>query len=166
MDDRGTADVKTEEEEAEYTTVMLCGFSRNFTRDKLIDLLDVHGFAGQYNFVYAPMHFEYSESVGYAFVSMTTAAAALRLKGFFEGFVGHPFTDDKPCRTNWSRVQGLDANIKQYRNSPVMHKLVPDEFKPVLFWSGQPQPFPEPTAALKQLRPHRKKEKTQGDPTA
>jgi hypothetical protein len=163
-DDKGKADAKTEEEE--WTTVMLCGFPRNYNRDKLIDLLDLHGYAGQFDFVYIPMDFEFSESVGYAFVNLTTAAAALCLKGFFEGSVGHPFTDDKPCRTNWSRVQGLGANIKQYRNSPIMHKLVPDEFKPVLFWNGQQQPFPEPTAALKQLRPHRKKEKTQEDPKA
>jgi hypothetical protein len=161
-DTKGKADVKTGEEE--HTTVMLCGFPRNYNRDKLIDLLDVLGYSDHFDFVYLPMDFEFSESVGYGFVNLTTAPAALRLKGSFEGFVGHPFTDDKPCRTNWSRVQGLGANVKQYRNSPIMHKLVPDEFKPVLFWNGQPQPFPEPTAALKQLKPHRKKEKTQGDP--
>mmetsp|Transcript_32520 Transcript_32520/g.92784 ORF Transcript_32520/g.92784 Transcript_32520/m.92784 type:complete len:307 (+) Transcript_32520:100-1020(+) len=162
--DKGRASVKADEDE--YTTVMLCGFPRQYNRDKLIDLLDFLGYACQFNFVYFPMDFEYSESVGYAFVNMITAADALRLKEFFDGFVGHPFTDDKPCHTNWSRVQGLSANVKQYRNSPVMHKLVPDEFKPVLLWNGQQQPFPEPTAALKQLRPHRKKEKekAQGDP--
>jgi hypothetical protein len=164
MNDKGKADVKTSEEE--FTTVMLCGFPRKYNRDKLIDLLEVLGYAGQFDFVYVPMDFEFSESVGYGFVNMTTALAALRLKGSFEGFVGHPFADDKPCRTNWSRVQGLGPNVKQYRNSPIMHKLVPDEFKPVLFWNGRPQPFPEPTAALKQLRPHRKKEKTLGDPKA
>mmetsp|Transcript_581 Transcript_581/g.1561 ORF Transcript_581/g.1561 Transcript_581/m.1561 type:complete len:305 (-) Transcript_581:224-1138(-) len=161
--DKGRASVKADEDE--YTTVMLCGFPRKYSRDKLIDLLDVLGYAGQFDFVYLPMHFEYSESVGYAFVNMATAADALRLKESLDGFVGHPFTDDKPCHTNWSRVQGLSANIKQYRNSPVMHKLVPDEFKPLLLWKGQQQPFPEPTAALKQLKPHRKREKEQGDPT-
>jgi hypothetical protein len=164
MNDKVKADVKTAEEE--YTTVMLCGFPLKYSRDKLIDLLDVLGYAGQFDFVYLPMDFEFSESIGYAFVNMTSAAAALRLKGSFDGFVGHPFADDKPCRTNWSRVQGLGPNVKQYRNSPIMHKLVPDEFKPVLFWNGQQQPFPEPTAALKQLRPHRKKDKTLGDQKA
>jgi len=151
------AEAKTEDEE--WTTVMLCGFPRSYDRDKLVNLLDSHGYSGMFDFVYLPMEFEYSECVGYAFVNLTTAAAALRLKAAFEGFAGHPFAGDKPCRTNWSRVQGLGANVKQYRNSPIMHKLVPDEFKPMLFWNGQPQPFPEPTTALKQLRPHRKKEK-------
>ena len=33
---------------------------------------------------------------------------------------------------NWSHpYQGLDAHIERYRNSPVMHEDVPDEYKPM-----------------------------------
>ncbi|CAK0852109.1 unnamed protein product [Prorocentrum cordatum] len=95
---------------------------------------------------------------------MTTAAGALRLKELFDGAVGHLITDDSPCETNRTLAQGRSADVKHYGNAPAMHKVVPDEFRPVLLQNGQQQLFPEPTAALKQLRSYQTKEKAQGDP--
>ena len=63
------------------------------------------------------------------------------LKESFEGLTRYPLLASQPCVASWSRVQGLGANIKQYRNRPVMHELVPDECKPVLLWNGLRRAF-------------------------
>ena len=52
-------------------------------------------------------------------------------------------------------MQGLGSNIKHYRNSPIMHKMVPDEYKPVLLANGLRRPFPKPTGELKNPPPWR-----------
>jgi len=50
-------------------------------------------------------------------------------------------------------LQGLEANIERYRNSPTMHELVPDAYRPMLFVNGQQVAFPAPT---KKIKPPRK----------
>eukprot|EP00439_Symbiodinium_sp_Y106_P038344 s1688_g4.t1 len=37
------------------------------------------------------------------------------------------------------------AHVERYRNSPVMHRSVPDEYKPVIFKNGVRKKFPRPT---------------------
>jgi hypothetical protein len=49
----------------------------------------------------------------------------------------------------WSKpFQGLEANVARYRNSPVMHPEIPDEFKPVVFRDGQRAEFPQATKKI------------------
>lgn len=55
-------------------------------------------------------------------------------------------------RTLWSEVQGRDAYVEKYRNSPVMHHKVPEEYRPVLLAGGEPVPFPGPTRAIRAPR--------------
>lgn len=43
----------------------------------------------------------------------------------------------------WARVQGLEANVDHYRNSPV-NEMPHNEYKPMLFARGQYIPFPMP----------------------
>jgi len=151
---QGKAQLKARPEN--QTTVMLRGLPRCFSRDQLIQLLDARGYSGLINFVYLPVDFESSQVVGYAFINLKTAKIAEAVKESFEGLTSYPFSTSQPCSVSWSRVQGLGANIRHYRNSPVMHKLVPDEYKPVLLWDGVRRPFPEPTTALKELKLRRR----------
>merc|ERR1712039_354521 len=73
----------------------------------------------------------------------------------FHGFRSWEVRSTKTCEVSWSYpVQGLEENIKRYRNSPVMHELVPDSVRPVLFQDGKRVEFPEPT---KKIRPPRVK---------
>jgi hypothetical protein len=61
----------------------------------------------------------------------------------------------KPFETHWGHpLQGLDAHVQRYRNSPVMSESVPDECKPLLLQDGLRVPFPLPT---KQLRTPRRR---------
>jgi hypothetical protein len=139
------------------TTVLLRGVPSSCNREMLIKMLDDHGYAGRFNFVYLPVDFESSDHNGYAFVNITTPAIAAGFKRLFDGFSEHPFSPSKVCTTEWSRLQGLSANIKHYRNSPIMHKLVPDEHKPVLLAHGVRRPFPKPTTEIKEAKKHRVK---------
>merc|ERR1712187_1092030 len=71
------------------------------------------------------------------------------------GYTNWAFDSSKVCEVCWSEpLQGLETHCDRYRNSPVMHELVPDEFRPVLFDQGVRIPFPAPT---KRIRPPRTK---------
>jgi hypothetical protein len=132
------------------TTVMLRGLPGNFSREMLIDLLDVNGYSRQFDLVYLPVDFESFEAYGFGFVNFTEPAIADRFKAFFDCFDGHPFSATQPSSTFWGRVQGLEANIEEYRNNCVMCEHVLEGCKPLLLCDGLPRPFPEPTVKLKE----------------
>jgi hypothetical protein len=124
----------------------------------LLSLLDSEGFSGQYDFVYLPIDFKSHASLGYAFVNLSTTEAAERCWKVFEGFNKWVVPSSKVCSVNWSTpFQGLDAHVERYRNSPVMHEHVPDEYKPMLFADGKRLLFPPPTKKIRapRIRPGR-----------
>ena len=45
--------------------------------------------------------------------------------------------------------RAVQAHVERYRNSPVMHRSVPDEYKPVIFKNGVRKNFPRPTKKVK-----------------
>lgn len=140
----------------ELTTVMLRNLPNNYSRTMLLQLIDKEGFAGQYDFIYLPMDFKLHASLGYAFVNLVSPEVATRFFKTFEGFHRWVVPSQKVCSVNWSHpYQGLDAHIERYRNSPVMHDDVPDEYKPSVFQNGQRVPFQPPTKKLKfpRMRP-------------
>jgi len=144
-----------------YLTVMLRNLPNNYTRSMLLKLIDSEGFDGMYDFIYLPMDFKSQASLGYAFVNLTDSDQAAR---FFEAFVGfHDWVvpSQKVCSVNWSApYQGRDAHIERYRNSPVMHEDVPDDYKPMVFRDGERIKFPPPTKKLKVPRMRVAHEKT------
>jgi hypothetical protein len=151
---------------ADRTTIMLQHLPSSYTRARLLELLDSQGFQGSYDFVYLPVDFEKWSVFGYAFVNMSSHDEALRAWKHFSGFTDwtahhtateHPGSDAdvRICEVSWGNpIQGLAASIERYRNSPVMHKLVPGHFKPVICSYGIEVEFPPPT---KRLRPPRLK---------
>jgi len=119
----------------------------------LLELLDSHGFYGQYDFIYVPMDFKRSAGLGYAFVNATTSAAAERIFANMQGFTGWQFCSSKVLEVAWGEpLQGLAAHVDRYRNSPVMHSDVSDKFKPLLFQYGVRIPFPLPTKRIQKPR--------------
>jgi len=135
------------------TTVQLRGVPPAFSRGMLLSLLDAQGFRARYNFVYLPMDFSTEESLGYAFINFCDAEDATRFRKLFN-VPGPPgLQREEPwCNTTWSTWQGLSENIKRYRNSPVMGKGVPDDFKPVMLSEGKRVAFPRPTKKVKEPR--------------
>jgi len=141
------------------TTVMLRNLPEGFARNMLIKMLDDAGFAGLYDFVYMPMNFRTKSSFGYAFVNMVSPSVAQYCHDHFQGFRNWGVPTDKVCEVSWSDMhQGLTAHIHRYRNSPVMHESVPDEYKPVMYSSGVRVQFPPPTKKLRVPRIRRSPE--------
>eukprot|EP00401_Gymnodinium_catenatum_P014718 CAMPEP_0117480874 /NCGR_PEP_ID=MMETSP0784-20121206/12613_1 /TAXON_ID=39447 /ORGANISM="" /LENGTH=483 /DNA_ID=CAMNT_0005275321 /DNA_START=76 /DNA_END=1527 /DNA_ORIENTATION=+ len=132
------------------TTVMLRNLPNNYSRTMLLAMIDGEGFAGQYDFVYLPMDFNTRACLGYAFVNLTSHTYAQKFWKTFNGYSDWVIPSRKLCGVSWSHPhQGLQANIDRYRNSPVMHEAVPDEYKPVFFVDGVQGPFPLATKKLR-----------------
>ena len=68
----------------------------------------------------------------------------------FDGFQKWALPSGKVSQVKWSGpLQGFEAHVQRYRNSPVMHKSVPEKYKPVIFKDGQQRAFPEPNRRIK-----------------
>lgn len=139
----------------ERTTLMLRNLPNDYTRDMVKDLLDSCGFVGSFDFLYLPVDFHRWAGFGYAFVNMVSNADAERARDYFHGFSAWSVGSHKICEVCWGVPhQGFEKHCELYRNSPVMHESVSDEFKPAVFHQGQRAPFPAPT---KRIRPPRTK---------
>lgn len=135
------------------TTVMLRNLPNNYNRAMVLAMLDGEGFAGKYDFLYLPIDFKSRACLGYAFVNLVDEPDVSRFWCRFDGFSNWILPSKKVCHVSWSGPhQGLEAHIERYRNSPVMHKSVPDEYKPVVFRSGVRLDFPPPTKSTRAPR--------------
>jgi len=136
--------------EEQNTTVILRNLPNNYTRDMLVNLLDSQGFSQKYDFVYIPMDFSSQAGLGYAFVNLVSPRDALSFWEHFEGFRKWCVTSEKVGAMNWSSpIQGFEAYVQRYRNSPVMHEAVPDGWKPAIYFQGKRIVFPRPTKSIK-----------------
>lgn len=156
--EKATAEKESVVRPEEATTIMMRNLPNKYTKCLLLEIMADEGFAGLYDLVYLPVDFNTKVGLGYAFVNLISPVHAKRFAEHFEGFsdwtgvVG----SQKVCRVSWSdAVQGVEAHVERYRNSPVMHSSVPDEYKPQLFKDGQPIPFPAPTGRVKAPRARR-----------
>lgn len=146
------------------TTVMLRNLPIGYSRDMLTQMLNDNGFAATYDFVYMPMNFRTKATFGYAFVNFVSASLAERSKEAFEGFSNWGVITDKVCEVSWSDMhQGLAAHVERYRNSPVMHESVADEYKPAMFANGVRVVFAPPTKKIKMPRTRRTQDGSVGD---
>jgi len=135
------------------TTVMIRNMPNNYTRKMILDLLDVQGFAGKYDFVYLPIDFETKACLGYAFINLIDAVTAIQFWSVFDGFSCWSIPSRKVAGVSWSGPhQGLEAHIERYRNSSIMSESTPDEFKPIILQNGARLPFPLPTRKLRASR--------------
>merc|ERR1719487_189195 len=134
----------------EWTTVMVRNIPNNYNRTMLLDLLDSLGFSGRYDFVYLPMDFRRNANLGYAFVNGVTSQDAEQIMQYLNNFTRWACASDKVCQTSWGEpLQGLDAHVERFRNSPVRHPSIPEEFQPLLFVNGVPTSLPPPTKRIR-----------------
>jgi hypothetical protein len=135
------------------TTIMLRNLPNNYDRAMFLDMLDSQGFAGAYDFLYLPIDFSTQACLGYAFVNLSDPSLVASFWRTFDGFAKWILPSRKVCRVSWSGPhEGFDAHVERYRNSPVMHPSVPDEYKPIVFQDGKRIPFPPPTKATRSPR--------------
>lgn len=138
----------------ERTTVMLRNIPNNLSRDQVLAILNTEGFGAEYNLFYLPVDCRSKVGLGYAFINFVSHDLAESFIEHFTCFRNWKTQSEKVGTAVWSNpMQGLDEHIKRYRDSPVMHDSVPDEFKPVLFQDGLRVPFPKPTKRIRAPRP-------------
>jgi len=136
------------------TTVMLKDIPGDLSRNILVQVMTARGFMGCYDMVYVPIDFKTGLNHGYGFVNLASPSMAYRFFGTFNGFDCWPDNAGRPCTVSWGTVlQGLSSHVAHYRNSPVMHTSVLDDYKPAIFGhDGQRLAFPAPTKKLRAPR--------------
>merc|ERR1712048_934487 len=135
------------------TTTIMRNIPGEYTRVDLLELIGQQGFNGLYDLVYMPIDFQTEANHGYAVINLITVDDAEKFRSHFTGFSDWMMPSDRICQVAWSDViQGLDAHIERYRDSPMMHKSVEDRFRPILFKNGKRINFPEPTKLIKAPR--------------
>jgi len=135
------------------TTVLLRNIPKQFSRVEVVEFLNQHGFSSKFDFVYVPFDFKFERSVGFAFVNLISHEIALEVFDALSGFAWETTKPGKECKVNWaSPHQGLEAHIQHFRNSPVMHGDVHEEYKPALFKDGEQVEFPKPTKEIRAPR--------------
>jgi hypothetical protein len=128
------------------TTVMWRNLPNNYTRTMMLRLLDEEGFNGFYDFVYLPIDFKTRACLGYAFINLVSPSFVPSFWRTFDGYSKWAIPSKKRSYVSWSDPhQGFADNVDRYRNSPVMHDSVPDDYKPVLFANGARVDFPSAT---------------------
>mmetsp|Transcript_29449 Transcript_29449/g.51650 ORF Transcript_29449/g.51650 Transcript_29449/m.51650 type:complete len:429 (-) Transcript_29449:95-1381(-) len=150
VDDKKNGDPKPAEQS---TTIMMRNIPNNYTREMLLDLLKDHGFDKSYDLIYLPIDFQTEVGIGYAFINLVSEDEVEKFREHFHGFTDWKVASQKVCEVSWSNpLQGIQSHIDRYRNSPVMHESVPDEYKPMLFKDGKRIPFPAPTKRIRAPR--------------
>lgn len=141
------------------TTLLIKNVHTESKRDDLCRLLDVHGFKCQYDFIYVPANFKTMSSFGYAFVNFVNSVSAQQAMECFDDFAWTFGQKISTLEVTWSDPhQGLEIHVERYRNCPVMHSTVSDEYKPMLLRNGTRVAFPAPTKALSAPRDVRRKQ--------
>eukprot|EP00933_Yihiella_yeosuensis_P085084 TRINITY_DN9988_c0_g1_i1.p1 TRINITY_DN9988_c0_g1~~TRINITY_DN9988_c0_g1_i1.p1 ORF type:complete len:271 (-),score=55.63 TRINITY_DN9988_c0_g1_i1:265-1077(-) len=138
-----------------HTTVMLRNLPNNYTRSMVCVMMDKEGFRGRYDFLYLPVDFRSKAGLGYAFVNLADASEVRRFWKIFHGYNKWVLPSSKVCHVSWSGPhQGQTAHVDRYRNSPIMHSSVPDEYKPAIFalGTGERATFPPPSKKLRAPR--------------
>lgn len=120
------------------------------TQAAMLEVLAGQGFLGLYDFAYLPRDFKTMGNFGYAVVNFVTHEVAASAMQRFSGFAEWPVQRRRACTVVWNvPCQGLAAQIERYRDSPLMHPDVAEEYRPALFSCGVKSAFPPPTKQLK-----------------
>lgn len=137
------------EEQETRTTVLFRNVLPTSMRSDLCMLLNNEGFRGQYDFLYVPANFKTMLSFGYAFVNFVSGSAADAARQHFDGFQWGVRNESSCLETSWSNPhQGYALHVERYRDCPVMHSSVADEYKPIVLRGGVRVSFPVPTKRL------------------
>ncbi|XP_066396323.1 protein MEI2-like 6 [Miscanthus floridulus] len=113
---------------SERTSLMIRNIPNDFTRTRLMNILDEHcfienvkialgGVRSEYDFLYLPIDFRSLANKGYAFVNMTSPEAARRL---WEDLHGHPWAfkrSGKTCAVDYADREGLDQLVEHFSRS-------------------------------------------------
>jgi hypothetical protein len=150
--ERPDAEVEPALDESLRTSVMLRNIPNKYTQRMLLSVVHELGFNQEcFDFFYLPIDFRNKCNVGYAFINFLQNDVAKQFFKALDGYQLRAFNSDKVCAVAWARVQGLQANIEHYRNSPIAGVPIP-QYRPLLFEHGVEITFPEPDGPLARVR--------------
>jgi len=150
---REEARMADENKEKPRSTVMLRNIPNKYTQPMLLRVLNDQGFKGKYDFFYLPINFQSRVNMGYAFINFPNTDIIPEFRKAFHKTKLTLIPSTKVCEVAYAKVQGLQANLDVYRNSPV-NGIAIKQYRPLLFDmpSGEELPFPEPDAPLPPLQ--------------
>merc|ERR1711951_74226 len=121
--------------ENQRTTIMMRNIPNKYTKSTLLGLIqnELPGIM-ECDFFYLPIDFRSKSNMGYCFINFEQPKQARTFMKYFKDFSGWQFNSNKKAEVIWSQpFQGLAGHIDRYRNSPVMHDSVDEEYKPSIF---------------------------------
>eukprot|EP00931_Biecheleriopsis_adriatica_P106406 TRINITY_DN80868_c0_g1_i1.p1 TRINITY_DN80868_c0_g1~~TRINITY_DN80868_c0_g1_i1.p1 ORF type:complete len:479 (+),score=118.87 TRINITY_DN80868_c0_g1_i1:188-1438(+) len=138
-----------DDEDQNYTTVMLRNIPNKYSRHMLMEEITKKGFLGDIDYMYLPTDFTNRCNVGYCFCNFRTAAARQRFQKAFDGVAAQTclpgFNSYKVCQVTRAKWQGRAENVKRLRSSPELMQQLANhpEWLPLLMDArGQQEPFP------------------------
>lgn len=145
----GEWDHKTEVSVHARTTLMMHNLPECWKRSDLCNWLNSQGFREEYDFLYLPTKLRggarCGSAFGYAFANFISHASADNAMERLNGLEN----EGRICQVVWSsRQQSCEGQVERYRNSPIMHSSVDDEFKPAVYQGGVRFSFPPPYRKL------------------
>jgi hypothetical protein len=104
------------------TTLMLRNLPNNFSRSRLMKVLDENGFENLYDFVHVPLDSATHSCLAYAFVNLEDASTAERFTKQMNGFlVKWDGTRTRTLHVSPAHIQGLEANLAHLQASAVFY---------------------------------------------
>jgi RNA recognition motif-containing protein len=134
--------------DVELSTLMLRNIPNKLTQLEIADFVKSRNV--NFDFLYAPLDFKSHMNLGYCFINFISNIDALK---FWKSIEGQRLADSpsswsaKKCEVTWARIQGLERNVRHYKNSPINE--LPWEFRPCLFDRGVLISFPGPDKPVK-----------------
>lgn len=117
--------------------------------------MDAEGYTGSFDFIFLQIDLHTKLNCGHALINFPLPDVAEAFCENFTGFNQWLGPSDNACQIAWNdALHGLDDHIARYRNSPVMHKSIPDEYKPLLYYGSLRAPFPPATKKIRAPRLH------------
>lgn len=153
---RQQRDTATLSEVGKNVTLMVRNLAQDMTQAQFSEHLIAGGYRGLFDFMYMPMNLRAEGNFGYAFVNFKSHTIAMQVMARLQNRESGDAFSSLEWSAMWSTCQGFDANVERYRNSPLMHALVPMYAKPSVYDSdGKLSEFPKPTKTIAKPRIHR-----------
>jgi len=116
------------------TTLMIRNIPNRYTQQQIMRELEMLGFTGTFDFFYAPTDKCTKCTVGYAFVNFLEHESAARCLQVMQThwFKSHGRQRGKQAKVSVAHNQGLEANIRHYKNAAVNTKTGDGQRGPVI----------------------------------
>merc|ERR1719502_428113 len=147
--------IQNEDASDDRTTLMVRNLPADLSQPDFVQQFIDAGYRGMFDFVYMPMNLRGCGNFGYAFINFRSHAVAAQVMMQMQQHGSEDTSSSDKWSSAWSTCQGLAANAERYRNSPLMHELVPQECKPAVYdHNGDRALFPAPTKTISKPRIH------------